>query len=119
MRNELHWIIGIGYCTVGNTNNTMYAWAFTAKYGGQSVTLLGPFSFGTSSYQYGTEGVFFALIIILGLGALYLTKNIIASFILADLGIVICAILGLLNIPLPILGALQLLIALVIWLVPR
>lgn len=105
-------------CTGNAININSWTWSFSQKINGQYVTLTQG-SFGTQGAIFGQLGEFFALVIILAMGGLFALRNHVAALVISDAMFIVFAVINILPVPIPVLGASVLVIAMLVWVSTR
>ena len=90
-------------CTVSNTNSTQYYYAYSLYYGGTWYVLAHGYV-GLQASLFGQDGAWFALLVVVTLVLLFLSRNVTFAIVLFDVGFVLVSLIGLVYVPLTILG---------------
>ncbi len=90
-------------CTVSNTNSTQYYYAYSLYYGGTWYVLAHGYV-GLQASLFGQDGAWFALLVVETLVLLFLSRNVTFAIVLFDVGFVLVSLVGLVYVPLTILG---------------
>ena len=90
-------------CTVSNTNSTQYYYAYSLYYGGAWYVLAHGYV-GLQASLFGQDGAWFALLVVATLVLLFLSRNVTFAIVLFDVGFVLVSLIGLVYVPLTILG---------------
>ena len=84
-------------CTASHINNTQYSYFFRVFLGSFGWHTLASGTYGRGVSPYGNDGVWLALMVIVALSFLFLTKNPTITIILFDAGFTIVNFIGLIN----------------------
>ena len=92
-------------CVAGNVNATFYDYFFKVNLGSKyGWYTLQSGTFGSKSQSFGQDGIFLALLIIVALPLLFITKNPTLSILAIDIGFTLMGLIGLIGIGTATLG---------------
>lgn len=92
-------------CVAGNVNSTFYDYFFKVNLGSKyGWYTLQSGTFGSKSQSFGQDGIFLALLIIIALPLLFITKNPTLSILAIDIGFTLMGLIGLISIGTATLG---------------
>lgn len=84
-------------CTASHINNTQYSYFFRVFLGSFGWHTLASGTYGRGVSPYGNDGVWLAMMVIIAMSFLFLTKNPTVTIILFDVGFTIVNFIGLIN----------------------
>jgi hypothetical protein len=107
-------------CTVNGLNKSIYDYYFRVKLGGKyGEYTLWTGTLGTKPLAFGLDGVFLALLILVSVSFIFITKNPTITVILFDVGFTIMSFIGLINAGLATIGFMWVASAFLIYIINR